>query len=342
MFKDKIKSLNYSEFSKHRQFLMGLSAVLIMLFHFSANYKLPDNPVINLLYDCNVGVEIFLLMSGIGLYFSFNNKQVDFKHYYIKRILNVYLVFLIINLPTVIVWDFVVHHNSFGQFFLDWFSFSNWTGKSHLGWYVSFAMMLYLIYPLIFKALKWAQKKKLDLILTVIFIVVWIAGSFLLRKYAEHIFNITELAVTRVPIFLIGCYLGQFVYEKKTVTWRLYAVAFAGVAVWFVIKCICGGEMIYGRYSHCLLAVSISLVLIVILNFVNIKPIYNFFSYLGTMSLELYLIHCAIMKNFYALVDDRKIYYYLIIIAVSFILSIFVSKLRKMIVAKYVQSISKS
>lgn len=41
MFKDKIKSLNYSEFSKHRQFLMGLSAVLIMLFHFSANYKIP-------------------------------------------------------------------------------------------------------------------------------------------------------------------------------------------------------------------------------------------------------------------------------------------------------------
>lgn len=342
MFFDKVKNLNYSDFSKHRQFLMGLSAVLIMFFHFSANYVIPDNPVLNLLYDCNVGVEIFLLMSGIGLYFSFNNKKVNFKQYYTKRILNVYLVFLIINLPTVIVWDFVVQHNSFGQFLLDWFAFSNWTGKSHLGWYVSFAMMLYLIYPLIFKILKWAQKKKIDLFLTVIFIAVWITGSFLLRKYAENIFDIVELAVTRVPIFLIGCYLGRFVYDKKPVTWKLYAVAFVGVAVWFAIKCTCSSVVIYGRYSHCLLAVSISLALIIILNFVNIKPIYNFFSYLGTMSLELYLIHCAIMKNFYALVDDRKVYYYLIIIAVSVILSIFVSKLRKMIVAKYVQSISKS
>ncbi len=335
---EKFKKIDYGEFSTHRSFLMGVAAIAIMVFHISLNYIIPDNPVINLIYDFNIGVEIFLLMSGIGLYFSFNNKTVDFKHYYIKRILNVYLTFLIINLPAMICEDFILEQKGILQFFIDWFSFSNWLGTSHVGWYVSFAMILYLIYPVIFKILKWAQTKNFDLILVILFCVIWVAFCFALLKLSPDAFNRTEIAITRVPIFIIGCYMGKLVYNKSLITWKLWAVSFLGIAIWFAIKLTCSSVMIFYRFSHCLLSISACLVLILIVNIIKIKPIYKFFVYSGGMSLELYLIHCAIMRIVYFVWEDAPIYIYALILAVSFVLSIFVSKLRKLIVSKYVES----
>lgn len=334
----KIKKLDYGEFSTHRSFLMGVAAIAIMIFHISVNYAIPDNPVTNLVYDFNIGVEIFLLMSGIGLYFSFNNKKVDFKHYYIKRILNVYLIFLIINFPAMICEDFILEQKGILQFFIDWFSFKTWQGISTVGWYVCFAMVLYLIYPVIFKILKWAQTKNFDLILVILFCVVWVGFCFALFKLSPVAFDRTEIAITRVPIFIIGCYMGKFVYEKSTISWKLYAVSFLGIVIWLAIKLTCSSVLIFNRFSHCLLSISACLILILIINLINIKPIYKFFVYSGGMSLELYLIHCAIMRIVYSVWADAPIIIYALICAVSFVLSIYVSKLRRLIVSKYVES----
>ena len=102
----KEKPVNYNDFSIYRSELMGISALLIFVHHLTCFVKYPHFPGDSLLYTLNIGVEIFFLLSGIGLYYSLS-KGPRYKDYIAKRTLNVYLPALIISIPLFICIDFV-------------------------------------------------------------------------------------------------------------------------------------------------------------------------------------------------------------------------------------------
>ena len=72
-----MKNSELNLLSKYRTQLMGLAMLLILIFHSSID--LSHINIIRSLKDTgDVGVDIFLLLSGIGLYFSYtknNNKK---------------------------------------------------------------------------------------------------------------------------------------------------------------------------------------------------------------------------------------------------------------------------
>ena len=84
--------------SKYRTQLMGLAMLLILIFHTGIDVKSVN--VIRSIKDIgDVGVDIFLLLSGIGLYFSYS-KNNDKKYFYKKRVLRILPTFI----PVAIVW----------------------------------------------------------------------------------------------------------------------------------------------------------------------------------------------------------------------------------------------
>ena len=76
------KKISFSIFSKHRAALSGLAILLIMVFHYFENVvQMGEEHIIYgpALLWCrligSIGVELFLLISGIGLYFSFHKNR---------------------------------------------------------------------------------------------------------------------------------------------------------------------------------------------------------------------------------------------------------------------------
>ena len=137
--KNRIKA-DYSLLSKYRSELMGFASILIVLFHSNTvfRYGIYNQYYKIFIYQQNIGVEIFLIVSGIGLYFSLSKSNFNFKEYYIKRILNVYLTYLIISLPLFMFYNIKIS-GSVIDFIVDWTGIGFFTGKrypsgNHGGW----------------------------------------------------------------------------------------------------------------------------------------------------------------------------------------------------------------
>ena len=78
--------------SRYRGELMGLAMLFIILFH----VWLPRNDMFFGLRRCgNVGVDMFLFLSGIGLWYSWS-KRPSLAQYFIRRYVRVYPAWLII------------------------------------------------------------------------------------------------------------------------------------------------------------------------------------------------------------------------------------------------------
>ena len=91
------KPIELSDISRYRGELMGLAMLFVMLFHV---WMPKSNPMYGFVRCGNVGVDIFLLLSGVGLWFSWT-KNPSLKHFFLRRYLRVYPVWIIILHPQV-------------------------------------------------------------------------------------------------------------------------------------------------------------------------------------------------------------------------------------------------
>ena len=88
----KIKDIELANISRFRGELMGAAMLFIILFHVA----LPrEDMFYGLRRMGNVGVDMFLFLSGIGLWFSWT-KNPSAKHFFIRRYLRIYPTWLII------------------------------------------------------------------------------------------------------------------------------------------------------------------------------------------------------------------------------------------------------
>lgn len=69
--------INLGIISTYRTELMGLSAISILLCHAPANGVLFPNIFSKVLSMLVVGVDVFLFLSGVGLWYSLNSKFTD-------------------------------------------------------------------------------------------------------------------------------------------------------------------------------------------------------------------------------------------------------------------------
>ncbi len=82
----KIKDIELANISRYRGELMGAAMLFIILFHVA----LPrEDAFFGLRRMGNVGVDMFLFLSGIGLWFSWM-KNPSAKHFFIRRYLRIY------------------------------------------------------------------------------------------------------------------------------------------------------------------------------------------------------------------------------------------------------------
>lgn len=176
-----------SNIGTYRTELMGISTWMILLLHFPLfNDTLLENIQGNLF----LGVEIFIMLSGFGLYYSFQ-KNNDIKKFYFKRLYRIMpFYFFICVVYTVLKGDSMMD-------FILYFSTIGFYGGVNYDWFVPFILLFYLFYPILLNFIK----KRIRILIAMCFVTAFL--SFLLLLCFEINADQT-LYISRIPISFIG------------------------------------------------------------------------------------------------------------------------------------------
>lgn len=291
----KIKDIELANISRYRGELMGIAMIFIFLFH----VVLPrSNMFFGLRRMGNIGVDMFLFLSGIGLWFSWM-KHPSIKRFFKRRYLRVYPAWLIISCLY-----YIPHFNGgglrawidlVGDITINW---DFWLHDELTFWYIPCMMMLYLFAPAYMELIR---RHPIYRWLPVV-MILWC----ILVQYVTPIHNMVghiEIFWSRVPIFFIGINMGESVRRKDKMD---------GASIWLILivfvmtlsSSIFLEQNLHGLfplYVERMLYIPLTITTILILNRVlrrTPKKFNTIFKFVGALSLECYLIHIHFVLDY--------------------------------------------
>ena len=219
--------ISWDILSKYRNELYGVSILWIILFHGLEfkNFNLfkEISGFKKIIEHGNIGVEIFLFMSGVCLYYSMKKERNIFK-FYKKRFKKILIPFLLIDC---LYWfcSCIILNNDILTFIKNITFYSFWFEGMKTVWFIALIIPLYIFYPLLFKYI--LNNNKINrLIYIVSLCIVAYVICYILKSVDPKCFKMIEIALTRIPVFLLGSYCGILVYEGKEISSRTKLITF--------------------------------------------------------------------------------------------------------------------
>lgn len=296
---------------------MGFAILWIMIYHMPGFASFFPQPLYFIFRIGYLGVDIFLFLSSYGLFYSLNkNKSV--KTFYKKRFSKIlptyYFILIFFSLCNNIdIIDFLKNCSFLGFYLpmLKWNSFD---------WYTPAILLLYLVFPFIFKHLNWIKKYSI-LLLVFLFTITYFIADYLIEK---NLNTSLLLFFTRIPIFIYGAIYAK--NENEILASNRFIINITLIIIGFVLLYNIDSlpeETVkkYGLQFYPLLFITPNLLIVINqFNFEKTKYIYNVLSFCGKYSFELYLIHWNLYNMRKYIDSDNNL-----IIGVYLIICFFVS-----------------
>lgn len=276
------------DLSTYRTQLMGIATVMIIMCHAPASGVVMPKFLARVCDQGNYGVDIFLLLSGLGVYYSLNKqpKRTSWggASYYKRRLSRIFIPYLMIYIPYCI-FMMLMGKYTIGDSLLCLSTLEYWV--SHRGaWFVSLILVLYLLSPLLFRLLESKSKwLHVTIIIAVIMTIcnwpgVEASGSGFMRNVC--------FALGRVPSFVLGMAAGQACLRDKKITaaWCILPVVLYVVCVKIF--------SIYEGLAWMLMPLMTYLLVWFLRLIKNISWCVCAFNFLGKISLESYLTNITI------------------------------------------------
>jgi len=282
--------IEISSLSRYRAELMGAAMIFIILFHV---FVRRSDPFFGLHRLGNIGVDMFLFVSGIGLWFAWTKNQ-SLTRFYKRRLLRIYPAWIIVACLFYIP-DYLNgggHSTSVPDLLLD--ITTNWGFWQHdelTFWYIPAILALYLVAPAYMELVRRHPIFRWLPVLMIVwcFAVQWVTP---IHQAVGHI----EIFWSRVPIFFIGINVGEMVRQKQS---------FEGDGWWLLLLIFCATfslclyleQIKHGRFPLFIerliyIPLTISSLLLLAKLFQHLPQWVNWFLRLvGTLSLEIYLLH---------------------------------------------------
>lgn len=283
--------LSLESLSDYRKELMGFAAIWVALMH-SFNQLFPNLkiPVVSkaLAYG-NLGVEIFLILSGLGLYYSLH-KNPDLFGFYKKRLSRLLIPWLVLSFPYWMAYAQIKQNVSIFDLILHYTGLSFWIKGTTTIWYVAFIIPMYAIYPAVFRI---QNKNPWYIFVMTAFIVVF---SMALLHFAPSYYKKIEIALTRIPVFLMGSHIGcLIVAKKKKPDLQLICYTVISLSLFIAFEIIRAGQgkfiVVLYRYGGGGAMLLLSVVLASLILKLNIRFINHAMALFGVCSLEFYLLN---------------------------------------------------
>ena len=299
---------------------MGLAAIMIIVCHIRGiDYS--QIPLLEkILWFGNYGVELFLFVSGIGMYFSLTKTNTNLGQWYKRRYIRITVPFILIAIsiyPLRVILNIPV---SFSDFFLYITTLEFWI--HHRGaWYVAMLFPLYFLTPYIVKTINTYKTR----VLTISVLMILLFGFSYIPSENGIIRNI-QFVTFRVPIFILGIGIAPYVKNE-------YGINAIKVCI------IIGGGLLLWHYCNSPLCGGIAIICFLgpLMDFIcKYKLTNNILSFVGKMSLEsyltnIYLGHIIMKSDVIALPGEVKA----LIVIVTGILSAYIyHKLSNKIISK--------
>ena len=288
--------------SKYRGAIMGIAAIWILIFHewlqLTVTPEDGSHHIINMLerYIKAIGfcgVDIFLMLSGIGLTFAI--KKDSLGKFYYRRLRRIILPFL-----TIAVIRCFLEHWGWNNFIGNVTGWKFYTVSMYsFLWFVPAICTFYLVFPLYYKLFLRAKDK---IMFTVGAIIVWLMLTLYYRDSLRgDLFGFTN----RIPVFLIGILFGWMTQNRKEIvftaqTWlHITFTALLGFYLAFLAN-FRGYPLIVPVsnccFPNCLIAISFPFLLAKGFSLLEQKTggfgkaVTKIFAFFGTFSLEFYCV----------------------------------------------------
>ena len=272
----------FDNIGKYRTVLMGFSMIMVFLLH-AQSEKLGFMPTGLLGTVCskgNRGVDMFLFLSAFGLCFSL--KKNDLKTFYLnrfKRIIPTWWVVLVsIHVIGIFVGSkfdgYVYPHSIIDMFF--WYTGLGYIfNQCFYDWYIPMLLVFYLLIPFINRL----SRNNVLLMILLSIPLIWLYKE---SGYLSYL----SLSITRIPIFLLGV-----LFFKDTEQNKYHLFLMTCVILWLYIFAFSFFWKVPGVIQDGPLLPIFMGLLGFIISLKYLRFIEVFLSFVGTISLEFYLIH---------------------------------------------------
>ena len=297
--------------SRYRGAIMGMAAIMIFVFHaWISTFPAKSTGVVLFFHDVEYfirrvsyfGVDVFMLMSGMGLTYAI--KKDKLSRFYYRRIRRIYLPYLAAVLTSTIInkWTFMTFlgHATGYTFYME--------HANSYCWFVPAIITFYIFFPLYYKAFSKAKNK---FVFTTIAVFAWLLLSILLSGILRiDLYSFTN----RIPVFIIGIYFGELAQRKEQIVFKawhylLLLVTMAlGLFLYYVYVFLKFEFLLpEGKLfiPNVLMSISLSLLVAKLLDILERrvsklgKIVNKVLGFWGTMSLELYLVYVCLLVPFF-------------------------------------------
>ena len=293
--------MNLELLSRYRTPLMGIAIIGIMLFH--SSFPVEYYSILGFIFNNGyVGVEIFFLLSGFGIYFSIS-KSSSIKEFYKKRALRILPYYL----PIVILYSALcvsVGYWTFKDLLYSVFLVGFWVDNGFgyiFDWYIPAILLMYLITPVFYYFYK--KNKVLTMLVFCSFsLLIIVFNSFIIPMHIEYLY----LFLYRIPLYFIGFAIADFLKKNKN-------YKFSPISIFVLFILLIGSLSVmsylyfttpdwysfttYGRQMLFCLIMVFPFCLFVAYLFSLLKNYkYPVLSFFGTYTLTIYIFHERILK----------------------------------------------
>lgn len=188
---------------------MGWSILWIMMLHFTFNQIKPLGFISQYGF---AGVDIFLFVSGFGLFYSLD-KDNNLARYYRKRLLRIFPTYYIIGFIT----NLLLTHDDILTFLFRYSTIGFWIGREYAEWFIPSIILLYLLAPFIKKII---DKRWFILISIIIASIFFIAFYYTDKEYILD--RLHFFLLYRVPAFILGMICAYWLKNNANNNFFLY------------------------------------------------------------------------------------------------------------------------
>jgi len=198
------------DISTYRSELMGCAIVWIMMLHFNFTQIKPLGFVSQYGFS---GVDIFILVSGLGLFFSLE-KESSILKFYRRRLLRIFPTYYLLGIPASII----LFHDSFITYLYRYTTIGFWVNDIYWEWYVPSIVVLYLAVPFLKKMI---DKRQLPLIFF-FSVVILVISYFVVEKKIASPKDPHFFLLYRIPTFILGMVCAFWIKQNISVKFFFY------------------------------------------------------------------------------------------------------------------------
>ena len=183
---------------------MGFAMIWVVLYHYQI-----EGILCYPLGNGFTGVDLFMLCSGLGLFYSYD-KNPDTLRFYRKRFLRIFPTYFAVGL----IVGAINGNFSVTEYLWKFSTLGFWTDGTYYDWFIPGIILLYLLYPFIHNTLfkDGVLEKKLILLILVVFSFFIVYTTFV----DQSIMDVNHfLLLYRIPVFLLGVIVAYCIKRGK-------------------------------------------------------------------------------------------------------------------------------